>query len=280
MIKIQDLQFGYSKKRKLFDNLSLTLKPGHIYGLLGKNGTGKTTLLKIIGGMLFPNSGTLEVQGFVPAKREPSFLKDIFFIPEDIYTSDITIKDFIAANAPFYPKFDLGSFLGYIKEFEIGFDANLSKISYGQKKKVIIAFGLATNCTTLILDEPTNGLDIPSKSQFRKIVASVATEERIIIISTHQVRDLDNLIDTVIIIDEGKISLFEPVDTIMERLVFKTVEEELAASAIYGESSLKGVAGVFVNNGTEHSRFDMELLFNATLAQKEAIRKVFNEKIN
>ena len=278
MIDIKNLQFGYSKKKVLFKDLSLGLEAGHIYGLLGKNGAGKTTLLKVIQGMLFPTNGSCSVLGFNPKKREPNFLSDVFYIPEDIHTNDMRIRDFVAANAPFYPKFDLGSFLNYIREFEIGYDKKLSSLSYGQKKKAIIAFGLATSCSVLILDEPTNGLDIPSKSQFRKIVASVATEERCIIISTHQVRDLDNLIDTVIVLDEGVVALNQPVDAITDKLVFKTVAPELAPTAIYGESSLRGFTGVFHNANGEASKLDMEILFNSVLAQKGTIQQVFNNK--
>jgi len=278
MIDISNLQFRYSKKRLLFKDLCLNLEAGHIYGLLGKNGAGKTTLLKLIGGMLFPLKGDCKIVGFTPQKREPNFLDDIFYIPEDIYVSDLKVRDFVRSNSPFYPHFDLGNFLNYIKEFEIGFDEKLTSLSFGQKKKAIIAFGLATNCSILILDEPTNGLDIPSKSQFRKIVASVATEDRCVIISTHQVRDLDNLIDSVIILDDGEIALSQPVDAITDKLVFKTVPLELAPKAIYGEPSLKGFTGVFYNENGESSKLDMEILFNSVLAQKSLIQKVFTNK--
>lgn len=278
MIDISNLQFRYNKKRLLFKDLCLNLEAGHVYGLLGKNGAGKTTLLKLIGGMLFPLKGDCNIVGFTPQKREPNFLNDIFYIPEDIYVSDLKVRDFVRSNSPFYPHFDLGNFLNYIKEFEIGFEEKLSSLSFGQKKKAIIAFGLATNCSILILDEPTNGLDIPSKSQFRKIVASVATEDRCVIISTHQVRDLDNLIDSVIILDDGEIALSQPVDTITDKLVFKIVPLELAPKAIYGEPSLKGFTGVFYNENGESSKLDMEILFNSVLAQKSLIQKVFTNK--
>lgn len=278
MINVENLLFGYKKKRMLFKELSLSLEAGHIYGLLGKNGAGKTTLLKIVGGMLFPTSGKLSVLGADPKKREPNLLNDIFFVSEDVHTGDSLIRDFVAANAPFYPKFDLTLFLTYIREFEIGYDEKLSSLSYGQKKKAIIAFGLATCCSILILDEPTNGLDIPSKSQFRKIVASVATEDRCIVISTHQVRDLDNLIDTVIILDEGVVALKQSVDEITDKLVFKTVDVEQATDAIYGESSIKGFSGVFPNSKGEPSKLDMEMLFNSVLAKKSSIQQVFTNK--
>ena len=157
-------------------------------------------------------------------------------------------------------------------------DVRLSEMSFGQKKKAIIAFGLATNCPLLIMDEPTNGLDIPSKRQFRKIVASVATENRSIIISTHQVRDLDNLIDTVIVLDHGEISLNKSVDEISCKLSFKTVGTELASTAIYGETSLMGTTGVFENTNGECSKLDMELLFNAMLCEPEKMLSILNKQ--
>lgn len=277
MIQVSNLSFSYSKRKRLFNELNLSLEAGHIYGVLGKNGTGKTTLLKIICGLLFQQSGECSVVGYNPQERLPDFLSDIFFIPEDIYAPESIMKDFVAANSPFYPKFDLGSFLNYIKEFEIGYEEKISDLSLGQKKKALIAFGLATNCSVLILDEPTNGLDIPSKSQFRRLVASLAAEERTIIISTHQVRDLDNLIDTVVILDEGKVALFQDVDSIIEKLVFKTVDEDGSGNAIFGDRSLKGFTGVFPNDENEHSKLDMEMLFNATLANKQAIQQIFNK---
>ena len=275
MIKVNHLNFGYRKNQLLFKNLSMQLSAGHIYGLLGKNGAGKSTLLKNLAGLVYAQSGTLEVLGFDPAKRQPDLLNQICFIPEEFYLPSVKIDAYVKANAVFYPKFNHTYFTELITEFEIPVAQKLINMSYGQKKKVIIAFGLATQAKFVIMDEPTNGLDIPSKTQFRKIMASALTEDRCIIISTHQVRDLDNLIDTVIMLDENSIALKASVEEITNKLCFKRVME-LDDTVIYAEPSLSGFNAVLMNNHQEDSKLDIELLFNAVLAEKNKLKPIFN----
>jgi ABC-2 type transport system ATP-binding protein len=275
MIKINNLNFGYSKHQLLFKNLSMQLSNGHIYGLLGKNGAGKSTLLKNLAGLVYAQSGTMEVMGYDPAKREPALLQQICFIPEEFYLPSVKIDAFVKANAAFYPKFDHSYFTSLLAEFDIPVGQKLINMSYGQKKKVIIAFGLATNAKLIIMDEPTNGLDIPSKAQFRKIMASALTEDRCIIISTHQVRDLDNLIDTVIMLDESSIALKASVEEITNKLCFKRVTA-LDETVIYAEPSLAGYNAVMQNYHQEDSKLDLELLFNAVLSEKNKLKPIFN----
>lgn len=176
MINIQNLSFGYNRKKMLYENLSLSLEAGSIYGLLGKNGAGKSTLLCNMMGLLFPVSGKIEVVQHNPQKRQPSFLQNVYFIPEEFALPSISIHTYLELYAPFYPKFNEHQFYKYLKELEVPSDQKLHKMSFGQQKKAIIAFGLACNTQVLIMDEPTNGLDIPSKSQFRKLVAAALTE--------------------------------------------------------------------------------------------------------
>lgn len=275
MIHIDSLNFSYSKHKPLFKNLSLQLTAGHIYGLLGKNGAGKSTLLKNLAGLVYAQSGTLNVLGYNPKDRQPALLEQICFIPEEFYLPAVKIDAYIKANSPFYKNFDHSYFDDLLKEFDIPVSQKLIDMSYGQKKKVIIAFGLATQAKLVIMDEPTNGLDIPSKAQFRKIMASALTDDRCIIISTHQVRDLDNLIDTVIMLDENDIALKASVDEITEKLTFKKVKE-IDASIIYAEQSLSGYNAVMPNYHQEDSKLDIELLFNAILAEKIKFKPLFN----
>ena len=209
MIKIENLSFNYGPKKPLFDQLNLTLPYGNIYGLLGKNGAGKSTLLKMMAGLLFPQKGKLDVVGFHPNERHPEFLQEVYFVSEEFELPSLSMEQFVRMYSPFYPRFNHLLFDEYLYEFKLPRQQKLPNMSYGQKKKFILAFGLATDCKLLILDEPTNGLDIPSKSQFRKIVASAIHEERSFIISTHQIRDMENLIDPIIILDEGKIVFFQ-----------------------------------------------------------------------
>ena len=275
MIKINNLNFGYSKHKPLFKNMTMQLGNGHIYGLLGKNGAGKSSLLKNIAGLVYAQSGTLEVLGFNPADRKPALLEQICFIPEEFHLPSVRIDAYVKANAVFYKNFDHNYFSTLLKEFDIPASNKLINMSYGQKKKFIIAFGLATKARVIIMDEPTNGLDIPSKAQFRKIMASALTEESCIIISTHQVRDLDNLIDTVIMLDENDVALKASVDEITEKLTFKRVKE-IDESVIYAEPSLSGYNAVLPNYHQEDSKLDMELLFNAILAEKIKFKPYFN----
>ncbi|MDN3587676.1 ABC transporter ATP-binding protein [Pedobacter aquatilis] len=275
MIKINNLNFGYSKHKPLFKNMSMQLSNGHIYGLLGKNGAGKSTLLKNLAGLVYAQSGTLDVMGFNPAKREPQLLEQICFIPEELYLPGVKIDAYLKANAPFYKNFNYNYFDSLIKEFDIPAGNKLINMSYGQKKKFIIAFGLATQAKLIIMDEPTNGLDIPSKAQFRKIMASALTDDKCIIISTHQVRDLDNLIDTVIMLDDNDVALMASVEEITEKLTFKKVKE-VDDSIFYAEPSLSGFNAVMPNYHNEDSRLDMELLFNAILAEKTKFKPLFN----
>ncbi len=275
MIKINDLNFGYTKKDLLFKNLSMQLKAGHIYGLLGKNGAGKSSLLKNLAGLVYAHSGSIEVMGFDPAKRQPSLLKQICFIPEEFHLPSVKIDAYVKANAPFYPDFDHQYLNDLLSEFDIPVAQKLVNMSYGQKKKLIIAFGLATQAKLIIMDEPTNGLDIPSKAQFRKIMAAALTEDRCIIISTHQVRDLDNLIDTVIMLDENAVALKASIEEITSKLCFKRMTE-LDETVIYAEPSLSGYNAVTPNYHHEDSKLDMELLFNAMLTEKNKLKTVFN----
>jgi ABC-2 type transport system ATP-binding protein len=275
MISIQNIHFRY-KNKPVFSGLSLDLQPGHIYGLLGKNGTGKSTLLRLINGLLFPKEGKLNVLGFSPEKRQPDFLRQVFLVPEEFYLPNISIDEFLRANAGFYPLFSAPQFRQYLNEFAIPEDQHLQEMSYGQKKKLLISFGLACNTPILLMDEPTNGLDIVSKSQFRKVMAGAVSEEKCILISTHQVKDLENLIDRITIIDEGGILFDQTIGSITNRLHFKiSFDSEEVRSALYKETSLKGNAIILINDEGEEGRLDLEMLYKAIISNKEAVQKAF-----
>jgi ABC-2 type transport system ATP-binding protein len=278
MINIQNLTFGYQKLKPVLHDLSLTLAQGKVYGLLGANGTGKSSLLYQICGIHFPQSGKIEVDNYDPAKRDINFLKTIYLLPEEVDAPNVSIKEYVAIYSPFYEKFDLPLFTTLLADFEVAAQSNLHEISYGQKKKVMIAFGIATRTKYLFLDEPTNGLDIPSKKQFRKIIARVFQDDQIIIISTHQVRDLDQLIDCVLILDDKKIILQADVDDITAKIVFKQVMDlGQTENVIYSEGGLKGYVIAAENLHQENSKLDMELFFNAITAKKNLILSLFTK---
>ncbi len=273
MVSIQNLSFGYNKKQRLFDQLDLELVPGNIYGLLGKNGAGKTTLLRIISGLVFPRSGACHVMGHPASDRLPSVLRDIYLLPEEYSLPALKIENYVSINAPFYPRFDHDKFKWLMGEFQLQPKNKLNQLSYGQKKKFLLAFGLSVNAGLMLMDEPTNGLDIPSKSQFRRVIAASVAEEQVLVISTHQVRDLESLIDPVIVIDGGKIIFNQSVERISRQLVFEPVKE--GARALYAEETFGGYAGILPNTSGKETRMDLELLFNGITSNAKEINQVF-----
>ncbi len=276
MIQIQNLSFDYGKRKPVFKHLNLNLAEGNVYGLLGKNGSGKSSLLRNMAGLLFPSQGTCTVNGFEAKNRQPAFLQELFFLPEEFHTPSVKISAYVATYAPFYPNFSKSQFQDYLKEFQLSENDKFSELSLGQKKKALIGFALSTNTKVLLMDEPTNGLDIPSKSQFRKIIASVATQNRIIVISTHQVRDLESLIDPIIILEDSEVLLHAGIAQISEKLCFKQVSTVLNhEKVLYSEHSIKGFATVSENIENEENKVDLELLFNAALAQPLKIKAMF-----
>ncbi|MDR0363462.1 MAG: ABC transporter ATP-binding protein [Bacteroidales bacterium] len=278
MIKIEKLKFGYSKDRLLFDNLDLSLSGGCIYGLLGRNGTGKTSLLKVIMGMCFPKSGVCKVFGLPSEKRLPSMLCEMMFVPEEIFTPSLRIAEYESSYAGFYPRFDHKLFKTLLKEFELNEADKLKSLSLGERKKALLAFAMAANTKILIMDEPTNGLDIPSKSQFRQMIASLAMENRCIIVSTHQAQDIEKLIDSVIILDNGDILIQSDMEQIVRKLAFQ-ISPEKPSGALYSEEKMGGVYSVSKNDDEGAcGEFHLDLLFNATMANKTAMKELFNHK--
>jgi ABC-2 type transport system ATP-binding protein len=267
MITIQDLDFFYKKKSPLFNKLSLELPPGSITGLLGKNGAGKTTLLKLMAGLCHPHHGKVTVMAHNPRKREPSFLGQVFFVPEEFYFPSLSLKNFIQANSGFYPSFDAELMDRLLKAFDLNITGAIDKMSYGQKKKFLISFALATRCRLLVMDEPTNGLDIPSKSVFRKIMASSLNDDQLVIISTHQVKDVENLIDRLVILDNGRIVMQKDVYEISSQLVFEHRTTAGGDDVLYSEP-VPGGYRVITPRVDVSSLIDIELLFNAVTQGK------------
>jgi len=277
MIDIKNLSFAY-KREKLFSDLNLSIKPGGICGLLGKNGAGKTTLLKLMAGLLFPQDGGISIMGNSPMKRSPEFLQDLIFLPEVFGLPPVTPGQYQMLYSPFYPKFNNDRFISFLEQFEVAENKKLSEISYGQKKKFLIAFGLATNGRLMLLDEPTNGLDIPSKSQFRKAVASCLEDDRIFIISTHQARDLESLIDPIIILDEGEIIFNQSTEEISHRLKVKYQSSPPEPDdALFSEKTFEGYTVVTENHDHEESHIDLEMLFNTVVNNSAKISSLFQD---
>lgn len=274
MVTIESLSFGYGRGT-LFNELALGLAPGNIYGLLGVNGAGKSTLLKLISGLLFASRGSVRSLGHDPAKRAPSFLLDVFLLAEDAQAPSMQVADYLRAKAPFYPRFDRAAFERYLREFELPATGNLAALSHGQQKKFLLAFGLASQARLVLLDEPTNGLDIPSKSVLRRVITEALTPDRLFVISTHQVRDLGPLMDPIVILNKGRVLLNRTLAEIGARLHMTQQSSPPSADTpnlLFSEPTVAGFWSVWRGGGD--GPIDLEVLFNAIVAKPEIAQSV------
>ena len=274
MITLKELSFSYSRKKEVLDRINLEVGSGHICGLLGKNGEGKTTLLNLLSGQIFPDQGSCLVLEEIPSERNARFLQQIFLLPEEISMPEVTAIEYIKMYAPFYPTFRDDICKACVESFEINLSDRLSKMSQGQRKKVAITLALAAHTPLLLMDEPTNGLDIPSKATFRRLVASLIDDNQTVIISTHQVRDLESLIDTVLILDQRQILLNKTLNEIGEKLYFGPLLPE--EKALYSEPTPQGTIGVTARDGKEETAVSLELLFTAAITYPKEIQRIMN----
>jgi ABC-2 type transport system ATP-binding protein len=276
MIQIKQLDFAYGGEQ-LFRGLDLTLEPGNIYGLLGMNGAGKSTLLKLMTGLLFSESGSLQSLGHDPARRDPGFLAQIFVLPEELNVPGVTDREYVGVRAPFYPRFDHARFERYAAEFELPRGRKLTTLSYGQKKKFLLAFGLACQSALLVMDEPTNGLDIPSKGQFRRLIADAASNERTFVISTHQVQDVASLIDPIVILHQGNVLLSHTMAEISAKVSIQLSAARPAETEerlLYCEATVGGFWSVWEGDGAD-GQIDLEVLFNTVTSRPDICRTLF-----
>ncbi|MBK6543876.1 MAG: ABC transporter ATP-binding protein [Saprospiraceae bacterium] len=270
MIQVKDLSFGYRRKKAtLFDALNLELQPGTICGILGKNGAGKTTLLRLVSGLLFPQQGTATVNGFESRERRVDMLTDLFYVQEEYVFPEVTMSKYVEINAVFYPNWDHQKFHQILQDFELPLDKKIKELSFGQKKKFLIAFALATNCKLLILDEPTNGLDIPSKTIFRKVVSASLGDDQCFLISTHQVNDVANLLDRIVVIEGGRVIFNQDLFTISANYRFDFHPgATIPTSYLYSEQ-VPGGHVVMTQNlpNAQSTDVDIEILFNAIISK-------------
>ena len=275
MIQIKDLGFSYGNTPVL-KNITMNLEEGRIYGLLGENGVGKTTLLTLISGLKKPQTGTIETDGHIPYDRKPSFLSDQYYVSDEVAPVNMKAIDYAKNYGHFWERFEIEKFEEIMQVFENDASKKMSDMSFGQLKKTYISFALACNTKYLFMDEPTNGLDIPSKAQFRKAVTKYTREDSVILISTHQVRDLENIIDPIIILDRQEVLLNATVAEISEKLYFD-YSSELKADALYRELVPGGAIQVYLNQTGAESKVNMEALFNTVHQHKELIKGIFNK---
>lgn len=276
MIEIKDLAFSYGKTPVL-KSITTTLEEGRIYGLLGENGVGKTTLLTLLCGLKKVCSGSITTDGENPFDRTPTLLQNQFYLPDEVLPVAMKAECFAKERGAFWPDYDHSKFLEIMKEFENDPAKKMNQMSAGQLKKTYISLALACGCKYIFMDEPTNGLDIPSKTQFRSAIMKYTSDDSTIVISTHQVRDLENIIDPIIILDRQDVLLNASVEEITSKLYFD-YGTQLHPESLYSEQLPGGFIQVYPNTTGEDSKINVEALFNAVHKNKELIKGMFSNK--
>lgn len=276
MIEIKDLAFSYGKT-PILKSITTTLEEGRIYGLLGENGVGKTTLLTLLCGLKKVCSGSITTDGENPFDRTPTLLQNQFYLPDEVLPIAMKAECFAKERGAFWPDYDHAKFLEIMKEFENDPAKKMSQMSAGQLKKTYISLALACGCKYIFMDEPTNGLDIPSKTQFRSAIMKYTTDDSTIVISTHQVRDLENIIDPIIILDRQDVLLNATVEEITSKLYFD-YGTQLHPESLCSEQLPGGFIQVYPNTTGEDSKINVEALFNAVHKNKELIKGMFSNK--
>ena len=276
MIEIKDLAFSYGKT-PILKSITTTLEEGRIYGLLGENGVGKTTLLTLLCGLKKVCSGSITTDGENPFDRTPTLLQNQFYLPDEVLPVAMKAECFAKERGAFWPDYDHSKFLEIMKEFENDPAKKMNQMSAGQLKKTYISLALACGCKYIFMDEPTNGLDIPSKTQFRSAIMKYTSDDSTIVISTHQVRDLENIIDPIIILDRQDVLLNASVEEITSKLYFD-YGTQLHPESLYSEQLPGGFIQVYPNTTVEDSKINVEALFNAVHKNKELIKGMFSNK--
>lgn len=276
MIEIKDLAFSYGKT-PILKSITTTLEEGRIYGLLGENGVGKTTLLTLLCGLKKVCSGSITTDGENPFDRTPTLLQNQFYLPDEVLPVAMKAECFAKERGAFWPDYDHSKFLEIMKEFENDPAKKMNQMSAGQLKKTYISLALACGCKYIFMDEPTNGLDIPSKTQFRSAIMKYTSDDSTIVISTHQVRDLENIIDPIIILDRQDVLLNATVEEITSKLYFD-YGTQLHPESLYSEQLPGGFIQVYPNSTGEDSKINVEALFNAVHKNKELIKGMFSNK--
>ena len=280
MIAFKDVCFSYRRNVPVLSNLSLQIEPGTVCGLLGRNGVGKSTMLYLTAGLLRPRSGQVLCNGYIPSDRQVNFLNDIFIVPEEFDLPPITLDEYVRINSVFYPKFNLDLMHSILEIFALPGNINLGALSLGQKKKAFLSFALACNTSILLLDEPTNGLDITAKRMFRAAITAAMTDDKTIIISTHQVYDVENILDHVVIADNNRILLNQPMIGIQMKLRFDyTHDPEQAKRALFSIPQPGGFNVVeFLDNPERETEVNLETLFELTNSNPDLVNQLFVEK--
>lgn len=219
VIEVQNLTKSYKDKNAL-DDVTLSLEPGAIYGLLGRNGAGKTTLMSILTAQNFETSGTVRVFGENPFENARVLSRICFVRESQKYPDDAAPRHAFAAARLFFPNWDQDLADELIAEFQVPLKQRIKKLSRGQLSAVGVIIGLASRAEITFFDEPYLGLDAVARQIFYdRLLEDYSEHPRTVILSSHLIDEVANLIEKVIVIDNGRIILNEDTDAVRDRAV-------------------------------------------------------------
>ena len=264
ILQANAIRHSYGGEQPVLAGVDLTVKQSGITGLCAPNGEGKTTLLKIIAGLQFPAAGSLSVLGQTPAERPLDLLQRIYFLPSEPYFPKWTPRKIASYYGPFYPNFNNQLYLETLQEFRVDPNRPLDRVSFGQKRRAQLAFALATRTQLLLLDEPTTGLDIQGKDQFRRTLISGTEAGQTIIIATHLLNEIAPVLDHVIVLHGGKIHAHLSLELAQNFYSFNLTTQPLP----YGDKGYArrvpgGWLTVHADGREGNAAFDLETLYLA-----------------
>lgn len=214
LVEVKNLTMTYDKKNTALNQLSLTIPRGKIIGLLGPNGSGKTTLIKILNGLLTPTAGEVLVNGEKPGAKTKA---RVSYLPERTYfQSSMRVKELIALFTDFYEDFKPERAREMLHSLDINENARLKTLSKGTKEKVQLILVMSRDADLFVLDEPIAGVDPAARDYILKTIISNYNENATVLLSTHLISDIENILDEVIFIKNGTLVLQSTVEEIRE----------------------------------------------------------------
>ena len=213
IVEFKNVYKSYGKKDVLTD-LNVSIPKGKIIGLLGQNGSGKSTMIKLINGLLQPNKGEIKINGMKPSIKTK---KIVSYLPERTYLNDwMKVKDILSFFNDFYEDFDMQKSYEMLKSLKIDKNEKLKNMSKGTKEKVQLILVMSRNADLYILDEPIGGVDPATRNYILKTILNNYNENSTLLIATHLISEIENICDDVLVISDGQILLQGNVDEIRE----------------------------------------------------------------
>jgi len=246
-----DKSFG---RKKVLENFNMTLQEGKVYGLLGNNGEGKTTLIRMIMGIIPSNKGEIFYKNQKIEFKHSSYKKEVGYIPEEsFFYSWMTIKDLLDLNSSFYPKWNSKKAHEFLERFSLNNKARIRTLSRGMKLKLGLIVALASEPELLILDDPTSGIDVPTRQDFLKgIIRELSEAGTTILFSTHLIHELEKIVDHLGILHSRHLILDEDYQKVKNaakrvRITFKdSLPENIGIDGVLNEQRESNIADLVI----------------------------------